>query len=135
MSRYLFVRLLLGRLWTDGCHTIIYHQVLWMRVREEPHWQGASFLKLRSWDLTLFGMWILGSRALSMNNLCQPGGIQFFIKELTDFQKFKADQLKTLSTKISFDQLPYKAYFTFGNVPIILVISYFCSNIEEVLND
>ncbi len=23
-------------------HTMIYHQFLWMRVREEPHWQGAS---------------------------------------------------------------------------------------------
>ncbi len=23
-------------------HTIIYHQFVWLRVREEPHWQGAS---------------------------------------------------------------------------------------------
>ena len=22
--------------------TIIYHQFVWVRVREEPHWQGAS---------------------------------------------------------------------------------------------
>ncbi len=25
-----------------GYHTIIYHQFVSMRVREEPHWQGAS---------------------------------------------------------------------------------------------
>ncbi len=26
-------------------HTIIYHQFVRLRVREEPHWQGASIVK------------------------------------------------------------------------------------------
>ena len=29
-------------------YTIIYHQFLWVSVREEPHWQGASMQKYKN---------------------------------------------------------------------------------------
>ncbi len=28
--------------------TIIFHQFVWMRVKEEPHWQGTSIVKTQS---------------------------------------------------------------------------------------
>ena len=37
-------------------HSIIYHQFVWLRVREEPQWQGAS---LEKWSMLFFRQRIL----------------------------------------------------------------------------
>ncbi len=40
-----------------GYHTIIYHQFVPVRVREEPHWQSAyDQYEINNWEVGLSGI-------------------------------------------------------------------------------
>ena len=52
-------------IWRQFYHTMIYHQFVRVRVREEPHWQGASISKAMTSYAVYYGLLdVMTSRAV-----------------------------------------------------------------------